>query len=137
MKTHATRLVAFLSESHKGFVTVTCRRIVFIFSLVALFATAVFGQNGIQLEPTKAGPTKGVNFLNTSMLVPGPAKLTTYCPWLDKALDLEGFTPANGWTFTWAGAADSSFVKRDVQIYKYFAWVVQIAIVPRQMKACH
>jgi hypothetical protein len=75
-----------------------------------------------------AGPTTAEKFgqddTNTVTLNPNPVIPVFSCPWIDTGLANAGFTPANGWNFTYAGAAVSAFVQRDITITQYSAWAV-------------
>jgi hypothetical protein len=78
----------------------------------------------------RAAHPADVDDWNVSTLAPtsnpnaGTPLQVTSCIWVDNGLAAQGFTQANGWKFTYAGAAASAFVFRDLKITNYRAWVV-------------
>ncbi len=90
--------------------------------LIVLACTAVPLAAAPILAPVTATGW-GVDDNNTSTLIPSPNVYVASCPWVKTALTT--FAAANAsWNFTYATEDESAFVKRDISIFAYFAWVV-------------
>jgi hypothetical protein len=57
-----------------------------------------------------------------------PQAYTSQCPWVNFGLSNAGYTNANGWNFTWAGAATDANMMGDLSYTLYTPWVVQVPV---------
>jgi hypothetical protein len=81
------------------------------------------------LGPTQgggtAGPERGPNCWNVSVLDPNPAIWMNSCPWLDTALAGAGYTEDAGWYFRYEDTDGTDFeLNGQFDLRDYFPWVV-------------